>query len=128
MPLAWRHPECRFTKTRRALSYAPTQDRLGNVRTKLTAMIRHGFATFLFCGLACALAAPTLAQDDMPKGPLPDAAAAIALAHVFLTHLDAATGIATPEPLSATRDGDIWVVESPHKCADTANSACNSEV
>jgi hypothetical protein len=91
-------------------------------------MIRHGFATFLLCGLACALAAPAPAQDDMPKGPLPDVAAAIAVAHVFLTHLDAATGIATPEPLSATRDGDIWVVESPHKCADTANSACNSEV
>jgi hypothetical protein len=91
-------------------------------------MIRHGFVIFLFCGLACALATPALAQDDMPKGPLPDAAAAIAVAHLFLSHLDAATGIVTPEPLSATRDGNIWVVESPHKCADTANSACNSEV
>lgn len=57
-------------------------------------------------------------------GPIADAESAIAAAHIILAALDEASGMPTPEPLTAVRNGDIWTVQSPPKCANVQDMFC----
>ena len=59
-----------------------------------------------------------------------DAQTAIAHARPVFGQMDAASGIRTAEPLSATKDGDVWTVKGPSHCGplDTFPEACRGNV
>jgi hypothetical protein len=67
---------------------------------------------------------------DRQSVRIDDAQTAIAYARPIFGQMDADSGIPTAEPLSATRDGDIWTVKSPSLCGttDTFVNACEGNV
>jgi hypothetical protein len=67
---------------------------------------------------------------DRQSVRIDDAQTAIAYARPIFGQMDADSEIPTAEPLSATRDGDIWTVKSPSLCGttDTFVNACEGNV
>jgi hypothetical protein len=59
-----------------------------------------------------------------PKGFVPDAATATAIARAVLIPIYGAEHIRGEEPLVATREGDVWTVNGTLHCGATISSNC----
>jgi hypothetical protein len=84
-------------------------------------------------GVLVFLASCTSVRDrpsNADAHPISDADTAISRARTLFREMDADLGIQTPEPLSATRDGDVWTVKSPTRCGptDTFLKVCEGNV
>lgn len=84
------------------------------------------FIAFASIVLAVALCAPAVAQTGYvpPRGFVPDAATATAIARAVLIPIYGADTIRREEPLTAIRQGDDWIVSGTLNCGTPKPQAC----
>lgn len=78
----------------------------------------------VFASAVSAAAAEAQAGYVPPKGFVPDAATAIAIARAVLIPIYGAAKIRAEEPLMATRQGDVWNVHGTLHCGAAKLSDC----
>jgi hypothetical protein len=89
-------------------------------------MKRLAFACFAlaFASAIDATAADSQSGYTPPKGFVPDAVTAQAIARAVLIPIYGAEHIKGEEPLMATREGDVWTINGTLHCGAAKSSEC----